>query len=135
MAFTTCYSESARRHLGAADRLIVGDRSGRAEAGYLYGLAAECVLKKLVGQSGLAHRHSAVDQDDPFRAHFPRLKTLLRDAAHGKHAREWRRYVEDDSFMRAWDIDMRYAPSGEICQDWIDRWQEQARDIVNAMNL
>jgi hypothetical protein len=60
---------------------------------------------------------------------------LLRDAAHGRHTREWGHYVQDGSFMRAWDVDMRYAPSDEISEDWIVRWQAPAHDIVDAMNL
>jgi hypothetical protein len=135
MAFTTSYPQAARRHLRAAEKLFDGDRSQKVEAGYLYGLAAECALKKLAGHSSVGRRHPVADRDDPFKAHFPRLKTLLRDALQGRHSQEWRHYVENDSFMREWDVAIRYAPSEEINQGWIARWKEQAREIVDAMSL
>jgi hypothetical protein len=88
MAYSRELQSAARRHQMAAHRLQEGERPHErrchvAVAGYLYGIAAECALKEIMRQSGM--RPLAVEErrDDPFYAHFPQLKTLLRDSACG----------------------------------------------------
>jgi hypothetical protein len=52
MAFTPNMAGSARRHLQAATTLANGPR--RDVAGYLYGIAAECAIKAMTVDAGLA---------------------------------------------------------------------------------
>ena len=75
-SFNTDWGKAAFRHQEAAETLNVGRR--RDVAGYLYGLAAECAIKKLMLASGMRPSASR-NGDDPFYAHFSRLKTILRD--------------------------------------------------------
>ena len=103
MAFSTSYPDAARRDLSFADVLSNGDRARRTVAGYLYGLAAECALKQL-GSGSLAVTQGANDGDHPLMAHFPELKTLLRDHLQGRMKAELRRFVENDRSMHHWDI-------------------------------
>jgi hypothetical protein len=98
MAFSTSYAEAARRNLGSADALFEGDRSRRAVAGYLYGLAAECALKEIGKRSGSLGAKGDNDRDNPFMAHFPVLKTLFRDLLKGRLEAELRSFVESDRF-------------------------------------
>lgn len=133
MAFSTCYPDAARRNLSSADVLSTGDRAQRTVAGYLYGLAAECALKQM-GKRSLKVRHDAKDADNPLMAHFPGLKTLLRDQLQGRMEAELRTFVEDDRFMHHWDVRQRYARDGEVDDRWIDDWKKQARTVVDLMN-
>jgi hypothetical protein len=73
-------------------------------------------------------------REDPFYAHLPQLKTMLRNSAHGRRAGELRTWSEDDNFMREWDTDMRYAPARDIERADIERWRDHAKRVLVAMN-
>jgi len=131
MPYTQDLAASARRHLEAATHLDGTHR--RDVAGYLYGIAAECALKEIMRQSGIFPLPINLRREDPFYAHFQTLKTLLRDRIKGRRAGDLRRYVEDDRFMQFWDTEMRYAPARDVQAIWVDRWREQASEIVQVM--
>lgn len=92
MAYKPNYPASARRHLEAADALYAPEWR-RDVAGYLYGIAAECALKAMMQESGLRPLGNDNRKDDPFYAHFPELKTRLRDLQLGRGAASLRRFV------------------------------------------
>jgi hypothetical protein len=71
-------------------------------------------------------------RDDPFFAHFPALKTLLA-TAHGRRAGELRRLSEDARLFQNWDIAMRYAPTTDINDAWIEAWKGCAEELINRM--
>lgn len=135
MAYSTDFSKAARRHLDAAGRLDAAEpaRVMRSVAGYLFGIAAECALKQMMRDSGMRPLADEERRNDPFWAHFPEIKTLLRDRIYGRRAGELRRFVEDGSFMNHWDVRMRYAPAADISAEHIDRWRQQAAEVVAAM--
>jgi hypothetical protein len=128
---------SATRHLEAADALFHNKEGSRyphrAVAGYLYGIAGENALKEIMRDSGIRPLPKEQKRDDPYYAHFPVLKTLLRDQNHGRRAGELKKYAEDGALMSEWDIDMRYAPGKDINAKWIENWQRDARRLVGAM--
>jgi hypothetical protein len=68
-------------------------------------------------------------------AHFPDLRTLLRDALQGRHPNVTllSRFVLNDSFMNNWHISMRYADARQIRDEWVKAWQEQAKAAVGSM--
>jgi hypothetical protein len=68
-------------------------------------------------------------------AHFPELRTLLRDALQGRNrsVKPLSVFIFNDAFMNNWHISMRYADADQIKGDWVRAWQKQARDVVNAM--
>lgn len=132
MAYTHNLPASARRHLVAADALY--DIEPRRDvAGYLYGIATECALKAMMLEAGLRPLGKDRRREDPFYAHFPELKTHLRDTQLGRAAVTLTRFIENPSFMSQWDTDMRYCKGDEIKPDWVTRWRNQARDIVSAI--
>ena len=131
MTFPSDLPAAARRHLEAADIL---DTRRRDVAGYLYGIAAECAIKAMLIDYGMRsrsteHRHS----DDPFYAHFPTLRTMLRDTLKGRMAKPLTRFVHDDSFLNQWSTDMRYSSGKDIGEKLVDAWKLQARDVVGAI--
>jgi hypothetical protein len=128
MAFTHKMPEAAYRHLQAADLLEPGHR--RDVAGYLYGIAAECAVKQMTKAISLPAEH---DKNAIFYAHFPELRTLLRDALKGRNVKPLSVFIFNDAFMNNWEIAMRYADSRQIRPEWVSAWQQQARAAVNAM--
>ena len=129
-------AKSARRHLATATYL--DEEDGRAKhgaiAGYLLGIAAECALKEIMRDSGMRPLPAEQRREDPYYAHLPQLKTMLRNSAHGRRAGELRKWSEDDTFMREWDTDMRYAPAKDIERADILRWRKHAELVLVAMN-
>lgn len=125
MAFTSNLSQAASRNLEAAEMLAKGVR--RDVAGYLYGIAAECAVKAMAEDIPLLRRNEI------FYAHFPELRTLLRDALSGRTAKPLSTLIEDDSFLNNWHVKMRYADARQILDTWVNAWAQQARRAVNAM--
>ena len=129
-------AKSARRHLATATYLEQeeGQTKHGATAGYLFGIAAECAMKEIMRDSGMRPLPPEQRREDPFYAHLPQLKTMLRNSAHGRRAGELRKWSEDNNFMREWDTDMRYAPARDIERADIERWRDHAKQVLVAMN-
>jgi len=122
---------AARRHIEAAEALVDGSR--RDVAGYLYGIAAECAIKSMMLDAGMRPLSSDKRRDDPFYAHFPELRTLLRDVQLGRRGAILQRYIRDDRFLQYWDTSMRYCKGGEIKERWVNDWREGARQAVASI--
>jgi hypothetical protein len=128
MAFIPKMPEAARRNLQAAEELDAGHR--RDVAGYLYGIAAECAIKEMIKPIPVPAEH---DKDAIFYAHFPKLRTLLRDALDGRRVAPVWKIIVNDRFMHNWDVAMRYADARQIPNEWVNDWRQQAKDVVGAM--
>ncbi len=76
---------------------------------------------------------NSVRDDEAFYAHFPKLRTLLRDSIQGRNAKVLSGFVNDDSFMNNWNVSMRYSDGKEISSSWVDAWANQAGRAVAAM--
>jgi hypothetical protein len=131
---------AARRHLRAGqvlyDILAPGAQPGcKAIAGYLFGLAGEIAVKQMMRASGM--RELSTDQrwSDPFFAHFPELKTHLAKVLHGRRAGELRQLAEDPRLFQYWDINMRYAATADIRDDWVATWKASAERLIDKMSL
>lgn len=130
-AYKIGLANSAQRHYLAAETLFEGSR--KDVAGYLFGIAAECAIKQLMSQSGIRPLDPKCRRDDPFFAHFPQLKALLRNKISGRNSQVLLRFI-DCAFMQDWDTDMRYAPSTDIDVRWVERWRVHAKAAIHAMN-
>ncbi|MBS4049733.1 MAG: hypothetical protein KGZ69_00830 [Methylomonas sp.] len=127
MTYSLNVHSAAHRHLLAAN-ILYDEGSRRDVAGYLYGIAAECAIKAMMidaGQRPIENR-----KDDPFFAHFPQLRTMLRDRQIGRRGTILRRFIENDHFFSQWDTKMRYCKGTEIEDKWIVNWKDQACDAV-----
>jgi len=130
MAYTPNLPAAARRHLLAAD--ILFNEGNRPDvAGYLYGISAECAIKAMMIEAGM--RPKEIRKEDPFYAHFPQLKTMLRDNQFGRNGAILNRFIHDDNFFSQWNTDMRYSHGNEINQKWIDSWKSQAKYVVDCI--
>ncbi len=124
---------TAYRHLEAAEHLYTSSRRHDV-AGYLFGIAAECALKRIMSDSGMRPLSKDQRRDDPFYAHFEELKTLLRDSVSGRRQSELRAFAMNDGFMQHWDVSMRYSDGKGIDPKWIARWSKDARAVVDRMD-
>src|SRR3954469_24895949 len=106
MSYNTNLPAAARRHVEAADALA--DTPRRDVAGYLYGIAAECAVKAIMTSIPRARL------DDAFYAHFPELRTILRDVLQGRSAMPLSLFINDDSFLNNWNVAMRYSDGRQI---------------------
>lgn len=130
MGFTHKLPEAAHRHLQAADTLCAAPGHRKDVAGYLYGIAAECAIKQMLIALPLPPEY---DKDYIFHAHFPELRTMLRDALGRRNGIPLVVFINNDAFMNNWNVGMRYADARQILPEWVDAWQRQARAAVNAM--
>ena len=140
VAYKINLAASARRHLRAAQELYqigaAGAQPGsKAVAGYLFGLAGELAVKEMMRASGIRPRPATDRQNDPFYAHFPSLKARLKEIINDRRAQELRPIAEDDSLFQHWNTNMRYAPTTDIRQPWIDKWRQSAENLVNKMDV
>lgn len=133
MTFAIDMSAAARRHLEAADTLFQeGHR--KDVSGYLYGLAAECAIKAMMIEAFVWRRPDAMSRrEDPFFAHFPELRTMLRDSLKGRRGTPLVAFVNSDSFMNNWSTKMRYSHGKDISTEWIGNWAGQARQAVASI--
>jgi hypothetical protein len=138
MAYTRNLAKSARRHLAAANSLYDDTKpqtaqGNKAVAGYLFGLAGELALKQIMLKMGMKEPQESEKRGHPMYAHFPELKTRLRDIISGRRSAELRKYTESQWF-REWDVEMRYAPTTEIHEGWTTLWKSQAEELVAEMD-
>ncbi len=130
MTYSPDMKSAARRHLFAAD-ILYQDGRRRDVAGYLYGIAAECAIKAMMIDAG--QRPIEDRKDDPFFAHFPQLRTMLRDSQFGRRGTILRRFIDNDRFFSQWDTKMRYCKGAEIEDKWVDSWKAHACEAVNCI--
>lgn len=131
MPYSIDLANAAIRHYEAGEHLH--STSQRQDvAGYLFGIAAECAVKELMRRSGMRPHIPENRRENPFYAHFPELKTLLRNRIYGRNSQVTQRFIEA-SFLHEWDTDMRYAPAKDIDPRKVERWREQAKHAINAM--
>jgi hypothetical protein len=82
-----------------------------------------------------ARKASTRRQDDPFYAHFPDIKILVKDSATGRRHGDLIRYAGNDRLFQFWNISMRYAPTNDIDPRWTGLWKTQAETLVQDMGL
>jgi len=122
--------EAAYRHNEAA-KALPADR--KDVAGYLFGLAAECAMKQLMIDLGVPGAKGPRRADNPYFVHFGELKTLLRDDEHARRHRDMRKFTQDASFMQDWDIAMRYSDGKAVTTAMVERWRQNAKDILQEL--
>lgn len=140
MAYQKDMRSAARRHLRGAQELYNSSAAGaqpgcRAVAGYIFGLAGELAVKQMMRESVMRELAASKKRDDPFYAHFPRLKTLLGEQAQGRLHDRLLKIAADPRLFQNWDTNMRYAPTSDVLGDWVVAWKKSAEELVDGMDL
>jgi hypothetical protein len=131
VAYACDMRAAAHRHLMAAEELVGGTR--RDVAGYLFGIAAECGIKAMMLDINIRPLPIANRKDDPFYAHFPDLRTMLRSRLAGRLAAPLLTFIGSDAFMNHWSTDMRYSHGRDVAEAWVIAWAQQARNVISSI--
>ena len=102
-------------------------------AGYLYGLAGELAVKRMMTQSGMRPLAAGERRNDPFYKHFPELKSFLLTAAAGRRSGELLKVARSAWVFQEWSTDIRYAPTREVLAQRLDAWQDDAKQLIGQM--
>jgi hypothetical protein len=95
-------------------------------AGYHFGLCAECAVKHVLIKAGVRN------DEDVIWEHFPRLLKLATIAAQGRVGSTLLRILKPQ-LMQGWDVRMRYSKSGSINEDMAEKWRSQANEILGLL--
>jgi hypothetical protein len=97
-------------------------------AGYHFGLAAECAVKG-------ALLRCRVPPGDPViqKLHFPSLRLAALQAIQGRSAARVRSLLKDQVYLQRWDIAMRYAANGSVPEHTARRWRDQANSALSEL--
>lgn len=100
----------------------------RTTAGYLYGIAAECAIKALFRDISW----TTDSPDGPVYAHFPKLKSKLRDAISGRGAAQLTPFT-GQHYMDGWAIDIRYSDGARPDEATLRKWRAHAEQARAAL--
>lgn len=84
-------------------------------------------------KSGVPKLSSHRRREDPYYAHFPALKTHLKDCSHGRRSNQLRAIASSNIFAE-WDTVMRYAPTADISEKKVEAWRDAARNLIEKMD-
>lgn len=126
--FTHDMTKAAHRNWAAAERLWEAMAPDRITAGYLYGIAAECAIKAMFRDFSW----TTDSKDGPVYAHFPSIKSKLRDAISGRGASQLSKFT-DQHFMEGWAIDIRYSDGKRPDQRTLEKWRADAAVAHGAL--
>jgi len=139
------YEYAARRHLTDAETLFNQGRS--ANAGQLYGFAAECGLKAMLlacgvapsADGGIPGEHPAKPgKSHPLRQHMPYL--IGRIAAHGQlipdgpQATKYMATMPNLGCFTNWSVDHRYWNDAALPLTFVPNWRSAAQQVSTMLD-
>ena len=127
MAFQQDMEQAANRHYEDGRTLFDKDRFDNA--GYHFGLAAECAIKHNL------LKRDAVADDAAIWAHWPELRNLVCQTISGRQAAPILSLLDRPSpqYMQGWAIGMRYSANGEVDKRMANRWRDDANDALGLL--
>ncbi len=120
------YSHAANRLRHDAKKLASDGRF--QNAGYLIGLAAECLVKRFLENDGVS-----IDKQSQFRCHFPNLGQKIMQHATGRNMSKLRRAMSEN-FLLGWQIELRYEENSDAVNArarW-NNWQTDVNGLFRA---
>lgn len=121
--------EASYRHCRCANFLEQKQNPEYAEAGYLYGLAAECAVKFIATNIPQFRR------DEIFYAHFPDLKNSVLNYAEGRGTDKLAQILDGShGYMGGWYIGMRYENNRSVHISRVSAWREDAMAVIKLMD-
>lgn len=136
------YFESARRHFQDANTLLRSSR--KANAGHLFGVAAECGVKALLVASRVPIDTEGSIGSLPgvkgkgFRDHMPNLAQALTDfmgnIPDGRRAATYLSTLSGLGNFSDWRIEHRYWREAALPLGSIERWQSAAGGVMTVLD-
>lgn len=130
MAYKRDMRAAAQRHYKDAAFLQKHERYNNA--GYHYGLAAECALKAVFIMLGERNITSEAATDAIYFDHFPALKGKASLFLAGRLSQTLAATLARGSFMAEWHITLRYAKDHCITKDRCEHWERDANEFLTA---
>ncbi|TWA74038.1 HEPN domain-containing protein [Azospirillum brasilense] len=124
MKYEEDFPGAARRHLH--DGKLLAESNRLDNAGYHFGLAAECALKAAMRSINIPTKEFMVGEKDAYYIHFPKLKNIALKHT-GRISKQVSESLNKSSFMQNWEIRMRYskkAVEGKQCEAWANQAEE-----------
>lgn len=127
MAFQPDMKQAAYRHY--EDGRALFDKGRFDNAGYHFGLAAECAIKHKLLECKVFTNDAAI------RAHWPDLRNLACQAISGRQAAPVRGLLDRRSpqYMQNWAIGMRYSANGEVDKRRAECWRDDANEAIGLL--
>lgn len=125
MAYDLELEQAAIRHY--QDGAALKDRKRFDNAGYHFGFAAECAVKRKLQTLGVSGGEAVQ------WAHFPEMRQLALQTLSGRSAAQLRVMLEHDNFMQGWSVKMRYSCNESIDEKTVDRWRDNANDAIGLL--
>jgi hypothetical protein len=142
ITITTNYADAARRHLVDADDLL--SRNRQANAGQLYGFAAECGLKALLLACGVPKSaDGGIDSGHHLRVHIPKLHSRIDDdivnggslIPDGRLATKYMAMVSGSiKNFSDWAVDHRYWQESALPLASVAAWQVAATAVAALLD-
>ncbi len=136
------YLESARRHFQDAGTLLGGSR--QANAGQLFGIAAECGIKAILVASQVpVDTEGAIDRlpsvkGRGFKDHWPHLGQALTDLVgaipDSRTASTYLSALPNLAHFSDWRIEHRYWRDAALPLASVARWQTAAEEVMAVLD-
>jgi len=119
--------QAANRHY--EDGRTLFDKGRFDNAGYHFGLAAECAIKRKLLACGVFTSDAAI------WAHWPDLRNLACQAMSGRQTAPVMALLNRRSpqYMHRWVISMRYSANGEVDKRSAERWRDDANEAIGLL--
>ena len=135
MPHETDYGDAHRRHWEDAELLSKNERFANAD--HLYGMSAECGLKRMMQSLGMPVGPKGLE-DRRYLKHLPDLWpifiTFVKDRGSTRYIREWPKGNPFDQ----WSINDRYA-NRQYCDEWIVEQHRNAaltiQDVLDRLRM
>jgi hypothetical protein len=125
------FRESAKRHYNDAELLLSNTR--QANAGQLYGFAAECGLKALLIWHGYSPDPAAGDIDRNYHIHINRLVNNVASSLSGRGADKYLSMIPSISNFSTWTIEHRYWLETALPNN-ITNWRSATIEVMNMLD-
>jgi len=129
MAYSADLAQAAQRHFD--DAKILQDKKRFSNAGYHYGLSAECAIKSKLQEIWGHNDHP--DIHNAMYAHFPEMRNTVLAAIGGRSANALRNLLDSPAFMQNWHIRMRYADNNAVQENTVKRWHKDANASLGVL--
>ncbi len=126
------YSSAAFRHWQDAQLL---ERKNRVEnADQLYGLAAECAIKKaLIELPAFVEKAGMLDK--PYQRHINELWEKVKHQSLQKRYRTLFGILKDTNHFSDWNVNQRYVAGGVISLETMQKHRDIAKRLLGAVGL
>jgi len=126
MAYDVAADDAAERHF--RDGVVLLDKKRFDNAGYHFGISAECAVKHLLVERCRVPGGDAVIT----KLHFPQLLAAAVQVVEGRRGK----LVSDllkTGYLQGWDIRMRYAKTGSVKEKTVLKWKDDAHGAIGAL--